>query len=180
MAHGAGLEAGRTAELARLVNDVNVGEYVEPTRTTLAAYLDQWLADYAKPTVSTRTFERYEEIVRLHLKPALGGHILAHLKPLHIQTYYTDAPNRPADPKHGKLSSTTILHVHRVPRGLEASRSVAAARSKPRGCGRAPQDGASPDEGARWRGFTTLDSSRKRSVDACARAACDRDGPPAR
>src|SRR4029450_932354 len=35
-------------------------------------YLDRWLADSVSDTVKATTFERYEQITRLHLKPALG------------------------------------------------------------------------------------------------------------
>ena len=36
-------------------------------------YLDRWLRDYANQKVGAKTLERYQEIVRNHLKPHLGG-----------------------------------------------------------------------------------------------------------
>jgi integrase len=41
-------------ELARLMNEINTGSYVEPARMTVSEFLDRWLADYAKPTVSPK------------------------------------------------------------------------------------------------------------------------------
>ena len=39
-------------ELARLLNDVATGGYVEPAKMTVAEYLKKWLEDYAMPKVS--------------------------------------------------------------------------------------------------------------------------------
>ncbi len=78
-------------ELARLVHSINTGEYVEPSTLTVAEYLDRWLADYAKANTSTRTYERYAEIVRANVNPVLGHHKLTALQPLHIQGFYSNA-----------------------------------------------------------------------------------------
>ena len=87
--------------------------------------------------MSPRTFERYESIVTLHLIPALGVHKLKDLRPMHIQTYYTEAresgrvrrKGRATDEgdseageanenglesENGGLSVQTIAHHHRV------------------------------------------------------------------
>jgi hypothetical protein len=45
----------------------------------------------ARTNVGARTFERYAEIVRVHLAPALGHHLLPKLQPLHIQGYCSHA-----------------------------------------------------------------------------------------
>lgn len=102
-------------KLAELLNDLNKGSYVEPPKITVGQYLDRWLEDYARANTSQRTFERYAEIVRLHLKPALGGLQLSQLRPLHLQQYYTTALREGRkDGKPGGLSPRTVLHHHRV------------------------------------------------------------------
>ncbi len=101
-------------ELARLVHEMNTGAYVEPSRMTLSVYLDRWLDDYARASVSAKTFERYEEIVRLHLKPALGHHALSKLQPLHIARYYSEALASGRVDGNGGLSPRSVLHHHRV------------------------------------------------------------------
>src|ERR1700757_3918361 len=78
-------------ELVRLLGQVDSGAYVEPSALTVAAYLERWLTDHAQHRVSAKTLERYVEIVRKHLTPALGSHRLAKLSPLHIQAYYSEA-----------------------------------------------------------------------------------------
>lgn len=104
-------------ELSRLVSAVNSGTYVEPTKVTLRDYLLLWLDNYAKPKVSAKTFERYGEIVRCHLIPALGHVVLATLSPLHVQAYYADALEKGRRNGRGGLSAQTVLHHHRVLRG---------------------------------------------------------------
>jgi integrase len=102
-------------ELARLLNDVATGEYVEPSRMTVAEFLEQWLETYANSNVTPRTYERYQEIVRLHLIPALGSSLLTKLTPLQIQTHYAKSLQAGRkDGKKGGLSPTTVLQHHRV------------------------------------------------------------------
>src|SRR5215510_13420938 len=64
------------AELSRLLAQVSANIYVEPNKTTLAQYLDQWLATI-KPTVSPKTYERYEQVCRKNIAPLLGAVRLA-------------------------------------------------------------------------------------------------------
>ena len=42
------------------------------TSVNLGDFLRSWLADSVSGSVSLRTYERYEQIVRLHIEPALG------------------------------------------------------------------------------------------------------------
>lgn len=100
-------------ELAKLVHALNTGDYVEPAKLTLAEYLEQWL-DSARANVSGKTYERYEEIVRRHLAPALGSRTLSKLQPLQIQSYYSRALETGRLDGAGGLSRQTVLHHHRV------------------------------------------------------------------
>jgi len=102
-------------ELSKLLADLAGGTYVEPGKLTVGEYLERWLADYAKPNVAAKTFERYEGIIRRHLIPNLGGYPISKLQPLHVQEYYSRAlQNGRLDKRPGNLSPTTILHHHRV------------------------------------------------------------------
>jgi len=101
-------------ELARLLHEVNIGGYVEPSRITVAEHLGRWLKDAARLKVQPKTFERYAEIVNQHLIPALGHHRLDKLLPLHIQSYYSDALTSGRKDGKGGLSAQTVLHHHRV------------------------------------------------------------------
>lgn len=80
---------------------------------TLSEYLTMWLADYAKPNVTAKTYERYERIVESNIKPHLGHVRLCDLKPLQIQSFYT-LLLREGRVKGGGLSPLTVQHVHRL------------------------------------------------------------------
>lgn len=54
----------------------------------LGSYLDRWLTDSVQNTVRPRTYERYEQIVRTHLKPNLGNVKLSKLTPTHVRGLY--------------------------------------------------------------------------------------------
>jgi integrase len=40
---------------------------------TVGQHLDHWLHDVAKPNTRANTWDRYEQVTRLHLKPRIGG-----------------------------------------------------------------------------------------------------------
>jgi integrase len=114
------------AELTRLLNEIETGTYIDENKLTVAKYLEHWLKHYAKPKVGRRTYERYEEIVKKHLIPALGGVKLRNLRPIAIQAYYSKAlesgrlAKKKEDTEDGEeqkprgLSASTVHHHHAV------------------------------------------------------------------
>jgi integrase len=101
-------------ELARLLNEMSTGAYVEPARMSVGEYLDRWLADYAKAKVAAKTYERYVEMVEGHIKPALGSYLLPKLAPLHVQGFYTRALAQGRKDGKGGLSAQSVVHFHRL------------------------------------------------------------------
>lgn len=102
-------------ELARRVNEVNIGTFADPGKITVSEFLEQWLKNYAEINVSGKTLERYRSIVTHHLRPAFGTLPLARLAPLHIQAHYSRAlKNGRKDGRKGGLSPQSVLHHHRV------------------------------------------------------------------
>jgi hypothetical protein len=77
-------ERAQVELLARL----DRGGYVDPTKVTLAAYLDRWLGHMASIGRDERTVERYGELLRLHVTPHLGGLRLQQLAPMHLSDLY--------------------------------------------------------------------------------------------
>jgi integrase len=112
--HGNKKDAER--ELNRLVNELNTGAYIEPCRDTLETFLTKWL-EMTKPSLAGKTHERYAEIVKRHLVPALGAVFLAKIQPMHIQSYYLRALESGRLDGNGGLSAQTVLHHHRVLHG---------------------------------------------------------------
>ncbi len=101
-------------ELNRVLAEVEDNKYFDTGRLTVGQYLDRWLADYASVNVSPKTYERYEEVVEKHLKPALGNPQIGKLRPLDIQTYYSEALRSGRLNGKGGLSARTVHHHHRI------------------------------------------------------------------
>jgi integrase len=100
-------------ERSRLVTEFAQGSYVEPSKTTLAAFLDQWLT-HIEPQVAPRTHERYKEIARKNLVPLLGQTVLTKLRPEQIATAYSKALRSGRRDGSGGLSARTVHHMHRI------------------------------------------------------------------
>ena len=64
------------------------GTLITTPQQTLKQYLEYWLEEVHRQSIRDRTYERYEEIVRLHLVPVLGDHPLQKLAPQHLQSFY--------------------------------------------------------------------------------------------
>jgi integrase len=100
-------------ESARLISALQTGTYLEPSKTTVAAYLDHWL-DHIKSQVSPSSYERYCELVRKNIAPLLGAVLLTKLKPAQISAAYTKALKEGRRDGSGGLSPRTVTHMHRV------------------------------------------------------------------
>jgi integrase len=70
-------------------------------------FLSRWLRDHVKHAVAPQTYERYEQIVRRHLQPALGRLRLTELRPQHVA-------EAEARWRESGLAPRTCLHHHRV------------------------------------------------------------------
>jgi integrase len=75
-------------------------------RQTVGAFLIQWL-DTVRPTLRPRTWERYSQVVNLHIVPALGKEPLVKLTPVAVQKLYAAELGRGASPR-------TVIKLHMV------------------------------------------------------------------
>ena len=64
------------------------GTLVTAPQQKLEDFLKQWLEDTQRDSIKPRSYERYEEIVRLHIVPALGRVQLQKLTPQQVQSFY--------------------------------------------------------------------------------------------
>src|SRR5918994_3349578 len=94
-------------KLAKALADRASGYTFDNENMTVGQYLDRWLNDSDKGSVRTSTYERHEQIVRLHLKPALGRVKLSKLAPAHVQGLYRDKLD-------SGLSPATVQKIHAV------------------------------------------------------------------
>ena len=96
-------EAGRRLREALTARDA--GTVVVDPSQTLATFLAAWL-EATKPSLRARSWERYEEHVRLYLTPTLGRLRLAgDIRPEHVQRLYAGLLAK-------GLSPSTVPRVH--------------------------------------------------------------------
>lgn len=94
-------------ELARLVSEHAAGDSVDPSKATLAQYLDRWERDWASINVGAKTFETYSGITRKHIRPRIGSIAIQKLKAVHLNEMY-------AALLRDGLAARTVGHCHRV------------------------------------------------------------------
>jgi len=125
------------AELLRHLQMMESGFYVEPSTMTVGEYLESWLADHVRHTVTPRSFERYRTIVRLHLVPALGHLTLDKLHPMKIQELWARQLETHLSPttvrKHHNVLHAALAHAVRM-RLLIVNPADAVTPPKPRHC----------------------------------------------
>jgi integrase len=84
---------GRTAKeaederLQALADQAKGTIFSDPGQLTVADYLQAWLMDTARYQVRESTFNRYEQIVRNHLRPFFDRLRLRELTPVHLRAF---------------------------------------------------------------------------------------------
>lgn len=101
----ASTKAEAAAKLRKAMSDRDAGLLFNDHNQTLGEYLDRWLSNSVRDSVKERTFERYEEMVRIHIKPVLGTKKLRRLRPADVQHLYRERLD-------SGLSAGTVRHVH--------------------------------------------------------------------
>ncbi len=109
-----GTKKDAETRLNELLHQHDKGAFVRPSNLTVADLFEQWLRDYAISNVRPRTYDRYAEIIRVHLIPAFGSLPLKSLQPSHVQTYYGKALKSGRHNGNGGLSARTVYHHHRL------------------------------------------------------------------
>ena len=94
-------------KLAKALADRVSGNTFDTENMSVGEYLDRWLNDSGRGSVRLSTYERHEQIVRLHLKPALGRVKLTKLTPAHVQGLYRDKLD-------SGLTPATVQKIHTV------------------------------------------------------------------
>ena len=94
-------------KLSRALSGRESGLVFDDKGLTVEEYLDRWLKDSVRDTVRNTTYERHEELIGLHITPALGRMKLKALTPAHVQGFYRDRLDR-------GLSAATVQKMHVV------------------------------------------------------------------
>lgn len=102
-------------KITKLLNDLNTGTYIEPSKMTTGEWLETWFREYIVPTKRPSTAKGYDDIIRLHLKPTVGNILLKDLSPVHLQSVYNEKIKEKklenGTLKKG-LSARTIEHIN--------------------------------------------------------------------
>jgi integrase len=106
--HGSRADARK--ELRRLIRSGDTGEHVAPDKITLGKWIEQWLAIGApgrrQRQVGGRALQRYAQLLRTHVVPALRNRPLQQIQPTEIDALYRRL--------EGKIAPATAQYVHVV------------------------------------------------------------------
>lgn len=94
-------------KLKTALHEQQQGVLATGPQQTLKRYLEHWLEEVHRPTIRSRTYTRYRELLRIHILPALGHYPLQKLTPQHIQAFYAQKT------KEG-LSASTVHVMHAI------------------------------------------------------------------
>jgi integrase len=144
-------------ECARLIAAMKDGTYIEPSKITVAQFLDRWL-DHIKSQVTPKSHERYSGLVKKNIVPALGALLLTKLRPVNIGEAYSAAlKNGRKDGRSGGLAPRTVGHMHRV---LKQALSQAVKWEL---LARNPTDAVDPPK-VEWKPVSTYDLSETAQI----------------
>ncbi|MDP9458411.1 MAG: site-specific integrase [Actinomycetota bacterium] len=90
-------------KLRKDMADADQGLVFDAGTLTVAQYMDRWLPNI-KGTVRQRSWERYEQLVRVHIKPGIGAKKVKDLTRAHVKSFYSA--------KREAVSARTVQYVH--------------------------------------------------------------------
>jgi integrase len=107
--HGGKREAQN--KLTELLNQVNKGSFIDPSKLSLSEFLDRW-ESWAATQVSAKTLERYKELLTHHVRPHLGARSIQKLRTVDLADLYGKLQS--PKPEGAGLAPRTVGHVHRL------------------------------------------------------------------
>jgi integrase len=93
-------------KLTKAKADRDGGLVFDADNLKLGEYLERWLVDSVRDTVRPTTCERYEQMVRLHIRPVLGKVKLKNLTSAHVRGLYRQKLDAGLSPR-----SVQYIHV---------------------------------------------------------------------
>jgi hypothetical protein len=125
-------KAEMKAAIRKKLEDRDNGIAYDSENFTVGDYLDRWL-DAVKGSVRERTWQRNEEIVRLHLKTTIGRHKLDKLNAMQVQTMYRQKLDSGLSARTVEIVHTTLHKaLKQAVRWLMVPRNIAEAVTPPR------------------------------------------------
>ena len=154
---GQGHQERRTGETNGAAQRGRARCLVDPSKETLAAFMDRWDRDWATHNVSLKTGERYRQLITNQIKPHLGAMPVQKIKPVHLNSLYchvaavwrhrgraigaadsrtllTDCCAGPSDTRHSGASSPRTRLRWCIRRAWRKPKSRSSAKMKSRSC----------------------------------------------
>jgi integrase len=108
-----GNKSSAEKKLRDIINESELGQRIDPSNQTLAEYLVYWLG-MVKPSIEGTTYQRYETMVRINIKSALGHIRLQELDTRTIDEAYIALLDHGRHDGAGGLAPKTIRNIHGV------------------------------------------------------------------
>lgn len=93
-------------KLKAAMSDMEDGNWVEPSKMTVAEWFTVWLRDY-QTHITPRTIQTYSGVIRLHIVPIIGNIKMAKLTSVHVRRVISVMNEK-------GLSANYIHHTHGV------------------------------------------------------------------
>ena len=108
-----GYDTRREAQkaLTEILGRLQAGTYIEPSKATLAQYLEGWLGS-ARVSVRPATYATYATLCRVHIIPRIGATPLQRLGRDQLNSMYADLLDSGRRDGKGGLASRSVRHVH--------------------------------------------------------------------
>jgi integrase len=100
-----GTRAQAQAQATKIMAEALGGRFVDPSQETVADFVERWLTDWAQQNVAGKTFERYSQLLHIHLVGCVGGTPIQKLRAADLQRVYAAM---------SRLADRTRLQTHRV------------------------------------------------------------------
>lgn len=100
--------------MAEKITEINKGNFIEPSKTTIKEFFERWIEDYARNALKPTTFQTYTTYINTHIIPSLGSIPLQKLQPTHLQRFYSEKLANGRLNGSGGLSPQTVRYLHAI------------------------------------------------------------------
>jgi integrase len=102
-----------------LIKQIQDGEYLEPSKMSLSAWIKYWLLNYGKLKYQQTTYDMYASLLKNHINPELGSVKLSKLTTSDLQVFYNKLTTKKTlsggcKISNKPLSTKTIRNIHNV------------------------------------------------------------------
>lgn len=103
-------------KLAEFVTEIEVGEYIDPSKIKFADFVNEWREKHGKKHLGQKTLEVYDGHINSRILPTFGHLRIDKVKTMQIVDFLDELTYDGVrlDGKEGGLSMTTVEYIHRI------------------------------------------------------------------